>query len=48
MTISEFNISGADRSKDKRNFFTSGSLLSATVFMLERPTEIPVCKLNKD
>lgn len=44
--MSEFKISEADRSRVRRNFLTSGSLLSATVLMLERPTEIPVCKLE--
>lgn len=45
MTISEFKISEADRISECKNFLTSGKRLSATVLILERPTEIPVCKL---
>lgn len=47
ITRSEFWISGAEWSNVNKNFLTSGNRLSATVLMLERPTDIPVCKLDE-
>ena len=44
--MSEFMISFADRSKEYKNFLTSGRRLSATVLIFDLPTEIPVGKLE--